>query len=161
MSRTLVKMLAATCGLVLAVPLAFAQAAPYGAPIDLETAKKVTAAAVAEARKMNLTMAIAITDAAGDLVYLEKMDGVPTGSVKVAEGKARSAARFKRPTKVFEDILAGGGAGMRMLGLEGAVPVGGGVPLVVGGKIVGAIGASGGNNMQDAQIGNAGAEALK
>jgi glc operon protein GlcG len=134
---------------------------PYGAPIDLESAKKAAAAAAAEARKNNWKMAIAITDTAGDLVYLEKMDGTQTASIKVALGKARSAATFKRPTKVFQDIVASGGGGLRILGLEGAVPIDGGLPIVMDGKIVGAIGVSGAAGDQDAQCAKAGVDALK
>jgi glc operon protein GlcG len=134
---------------------------PYGPPINLETAKKMSVAAAAEARKNNWYMAIAITDAGGDLVYLEKMDGTQTGSIKVAMGKARSAAMFKRPTKVFQDAVAGGGAGLRILGLEGAVPIDGGLPIVIDGKIVGAIGVSGAAADQDAQCAKAGLDALK
>ena len=89
------------------------------------------------------------------------MDDVQQGSVDVALAKARSAARFKRPTKAFQDGLAAGGAGLRLLSLEGAVPVEGGVPLVVGGKIVGAIGASGGTSEQDGVVANAAVAALK
>ena len=134
---------------------------PYGAPVSLESAKKAAAAAVAEARKNNWTMAVAITDTAGDLVYFEKMDGTQTGSVNVAIGKARSAALFKRPSKVFQDVVAAGGGGLRILGLEGAVPIEGGLPLVMDGKIVGAIGLSGGAADQDGQCAKAGADALK
>ena len=155
--RRLMSRFAATA-FVLATFGASAQVVPYGAPIDLDTAKKVAAA---EARKHNLLMAVAVTDAAGDLVYFEKMDGAQTGSVRVAQGKARSAAIYRRPTKVFQDILAGGGDGLRILGLEGAVPLDGGIPLVVGGKVVGAIGASGGSSAQDGQVAQAGAAALK
>ncbi|HVO08603.1 MAG TPA: heme-binding protein [Burkholderiaceae bacterium] len=158
--RRLMSRFAATA-FVLATFGASAQVVPYGAPIDLDTAKKVAAAAAAEARKHNLLMAVAVTDAAGDLVYFEKMDGAQTGSVRVAQGKARSAAIYRRPTKVFQDILAGGGDGLRILGLEGAVPLDGGIPLVVGGKVVGAIGASGGSSAQDGQVAQAGAAALK
>jgi len=100
---------------------------------------------VAEARKNNWAMVVAVTDAAGDLVYFEKMDGVMTGSVAVAQGKACSAAIFKRPTKVWQDIVAGGGDGLRILTLQGAVAIEGGLPLIVDGKIVGAIGLSGGS----------------
>ena len=134
---------------------------PYGAPISVENAKKVAAAAVAEASKNHWTMAVAVTDIGGDLVYFEKMDGTQTGSVNVALGKARTAALFKRPSKVFQDILAGGGSGLRILGLEGAVPIEGGVPLVMDGKIVGAIGLSGATSDQDGQCARAGAEAVK
>jgi glc operon protein GlcG len=134
---------------------------PYGAPISVENAKTAAAAALAEARKNNWTMAVAVTDIGGDLVYFEKMDGTQTGSVNVALGKARTAALFKRPSKVFQDIVAGGGAGLRILGLEGAVPIEGGMPLVMDGKIVGAIGLSGATSDQDGQCARAGADALK
>ena len=134
---------------------------PYGAPISLENAKKAAAAAAAEARKNNWNMAIAVTDAGGDLVYLEKMDATQTGSVKVAIGKANSAAMFKRPTKVIQDVVASGGGGLRILGLEGAVPLDGGLPIVMDGKIVGAIGVSGAAGDQDAQCAKAGVDTLK
>ena len=134
---------------------------PYGAPIGIEMAKKAAAAAIAEARKNNLLMAISIVDTAGNLVYFEKMDGTQTGSVTVSLDKARSAALFKRPTKAFQDIVAGGGEGLRILRLEGAVPVEGGVPIIAEGKIVGAVGASGGTSTQDGQCANAGAAAIK
>jgi uncharacterized protein GlcG (DUF336 family) len=141
---------------------AFAQMPnPYGAPINLEAAKKIAASTIAEARKNNWTMAVAITDIAGDLVYLEKMDGTQTGSIRVAIGKARSAVLFKRPTKVWEDIVAAGGAGIRILGLEGAVPIEGGLPLLMDGKIVGAIGVSGGTAQQDGMAAKAGADTSK
>ena len=141
-----------------------AQTAPapaYGMPIGLEGAKKVATAAVAEARKNNFTMAIAVVDTAGNLIYFEKMDGTQTGSVNVSIEKARSAALFKRPTKSFQDTVAQGGVGLRMLGLPGAVPVEGGIPLMEGGKIVGAVGASGGTSDQDGQTAQAGANAMK
>ncbi len=89
------------------------------------------------------------------------MDGTQTGSVAVAMNKARSAALFLRPTKVFQEMLAAGGDGLRAFGLEGAVPVEGGVPLVMDGKTVGAIGLSGGAGAQDGQCARAGADALK
>jgi uncharacterized protein GlcG (DUF336 family) len=146
----------------LCAPFALAQMPnPYGAPISLEDAKKAAAAALGEARKNNWAMAVAVVDIGGDLVYFEKMDGTQTGSVNVALGKARSAALFKRPTKVFQDIVASGGSGLRILRLEGAVPIEGGVPLVMDGKIVGAIGLSGAASDQDGQCAKAGADALK
>ena len=133
----------------------------YGPTITADQAKSVAAAAIAEARKNQWTMAIAIVDPAGDLVYFEKMDNTQVGSVDVAMSKARASARFKRPTKAFQDALAAGGEGWRILSLEGAVAVEGGLPLVVGGKIVGAIGASGGSSQQDGQTAAAGAGTLK
>jgi uncharacterized protein GlcG (DUF336 family) len=133
----------------------------YGPNINIETAKKIAAPALAEARKNNWNMAIAIVDTAGDLVYFEKMDDTQIGSTGVAISKARSAARFKRPTKAFQDALAAGGEGLRILALDGAIPVEGGIPLVAGGKIVGAIGASGGTSQQDGVVAQAGASVLK
>lgn len=133
---------------------------PYGMPINLDDAKKAAAAAIAEARKNGWLMAIAITDPSGELVYFAKMDGTQTGSVNVSIAKSRSAALFKRPTKVFQEMLASGGAGVRVLALERAVPIEGGVPLVIKGEIVGAIGASGGSSDQDGVVAGAGAAAL-
>jgi len=150
-------------GLVLILLVIFGGEAPaqmkaYGSPINLEIAKKAAASAIAEARKNNWSMAVAITDTAGDLVYFEKIDGTMTASVKVAMSKARSAALFKRPTKVWQDLVAGGN--LFILGLEGAVTLDGGLPLVVDDKIVGAIGVSGGTTAQDGQVATAGAQGL-
>jgi uncharacterized protein GlcG (DUF336 family) len=100
-------------------------------------------------------------DISGDLVLFEKMDGTQAASVNIAVDKARSAARFKRPTKALQDALAAGGAGLRLLALEGAVPVEGGLPLIADGKIVGAIGVSGGTSEQDGQCAKAGADSVK
>ncbi len=133
----------------------------YGAPINIETAKRAAAGAVAESRKNNWTMAVAVVDIGGDLIYFERMDATQTGSVDVAIGKARSAVLFKRPTKVFQDAVAAGGDGLRILGLQGAVPVEGGIPLVMDGKIVGAIGLSGGTAQQDGMAAKAGADLVK
>ena len=134
---------------------------PYGPPITLETAKKIAPAALAEARTNGWTMAVAVVDPAGDLVYFERMDNTQLGSVTISIEKARSAARFKRPTKVFEDMIASGGTGLRAFGLSGAVPVQGGIPLVMDGKIVGAIGVSGGTSEQDTQCAKVGADLVK
>ena len=134
---------------------------PYGPPIGVETAKKAAAAALAEARKNNWNMAVAVVDPSGTLVYYEKMDNTQIGSADVSIAKARSAARFKRPTKAFQDAVAGGGVGLRTLGLEGAVPLEGGVPIVMDGKIVGAIGLSGDTSDHDGVCANAGAAVLK
>ena len=133
----------------------------YGLSINLDTAKKIAASAITEARKNNWTMAVAIIDTGGHLVYFEKMDGTQTGSVRVAIGKGRSAVLFKRPTKAFQDMVAAGGEGLRMLRLEGAVPIEGGLPLLMNGKIVGAIGVSGGTSQQDGVVAKAGADTLK
>jgi len=134
---------------------------PYGPPINGENAKKAAAAALAEARKNNWNMAAAVVDPAGDLVYFEKLDGTQAASVNIAVDKARSSARFKRPTKALQDVLAAGGEGLRLLGLQGAVPVDGGVPILIDGKIVGAIGLSGGTSAQDGQCAAAGAAVVK
>jgi len=138
-----------------------AQALPYGAPISIDNAKKVSAAALAEARKNNWTMAVAITDPAGVLVYFERKDGTQNAAQDVAPAKARSAALFRRPTKGFQDDVAAGGLGLRYLSLPGVVAADGGVPLVIDGKIVGAIGISGGSNVQDGQVAMAGVAALQ
>ena len=106
---------------------------PYGASIDIADSKKIAAMAVAEANKNNWKMAIAIVDISGDLVYFEKIDGTQAASVQIAQDKARSAARFKRPTRALQDGLAAGGAGLRLLALQGAVPVEGGLPIFMGG----------------------------
>jgi len=161
------KMLTAVCALLVAVVLTpghvIAQGQPnmYGPSVTSDQAKTAAAAAVAEARKNQWTMAVAIVDTAGDLVYFEKMDNTQVGSVDIAIAKARSSARFKRPTKAFQDALAAGGEGWRILSLEGAVAVEGGIPLVVGGRIIGAIGASGGSSQQDGVTATAGAGAIK
>ena len=112
----------------------------YGPTINLENAKKVAAAAMAEVKKNNWIMAVAIVDPNGDLVYFEKMDDTVIQSTIVCQTKARSSARFARPTKAFQDMLAAGGEGLRVLRIKDAIPVDGGLPIVMGGKIVGAIG---------------------
>src|SRR5262245_21106044 len=143
------------------LPLVAQMSNAYGTSIQLDGAKQVAEAAIAEARKNNWTMAVAVVDPGGDLVYFQKMDGTQLASTQVAIDKARSAARFKRPTKALQDVLAAGGEGLRMLALHGAVPVEGGIPLVSGGKIVGAIGLSGGTSSQDGQCAAAGVAAVK
>lgn len=134
---------------------------PYGLPISLEMARKVADAASVEAKKNSWTMAIAIVDPNGTLIYYEKMDNTQNGSADVAIDKARSAALFKRPTKAFEDLIASGGDGLRYLRMRAAVPIEGGIPLVIDGKIVGGIGVSGGKSGQDVTCAQAGVEALK
>jgi len=156
--RTIVALLFVPC--VLASALA-QMPNPYGLSISLENAKKATMPALAEAIKNNWSMAVAIVDPAGNLVYYEKMDNTQLGSANVAIDKARSAALFKRPTKAFQDALAAGGEGLRILRLQGATPVEGGIPLVSDGKIVGAIGVSGGTSAQDGQCAKASADAFK
>ena len=135
--------------------------APYGAPIALAEAKRVLAAAQAEAMKNKWNVVIAVVDSGGHLVALERMDSTQYGSVVVAQDKARTAAAFRRSSKVFQDGVAAGGEGLRMLVLPGALPIEGGLPLIVGGKVVGAIGVSGVTSAQDGQIAAAGVAALK
>jgi uncharacterized protein GlcG (DUF336 family) len=134
---------------------------PYGAAVSLENAKKAVAPALAEAEKNHWNMAVAIVDTGGNLVYYEKMDNTQLGSANVAIEKARTAALFKRPTKALQDALAAGGEGLRVLSLKGVTAVEGGIPLVMDGKIVGAIGVSGGASAQDGQCAKAGADVLK
>src|SRR5712691_784412 len=118
--------------------------------LTLEAAKRIAAAAEAEARKNNWTMVIAIVDEGGHMIYLERIDETQTGSIRIAIEKARSAVAFKRPTKVWEDALAGGR--QAILGVHGAVPLEGGVPLMAGNKVIGAIGVAGGSAAQDGQV---------
>jgi glc operon protein GlcG len=133
---------------------------PYGAPVGLADAKKAAAAAIAEVAKVGSAPdAIAIVDHGGFLIYFERMDNTQLGSVEIAIEKARSAALFRRPSKVFEDAVAGGRNAI--LALRGAMPIEGGVPIIAGGKLVGAIGASGGTAQQDGQVAKAGADAIK
>jgi uncharacterized protein GlcG (DUF336 family) len=134
---------------------------PYGLSISTENAKKVAAASIAEAEKNKWKMAVAIVDTGGYLVYFEKMQDTQTGSVDLAIEKARTAALFRRPTKVFQDGVAAGGEGLRLLRLTGAIPIDGGVPIVVDSKLIGAVGISGGSGEQDGQTATAGAGALK
>jgi uncharacterized protein GlcG (DUF336 family) len=104
-------------------------------------------------------MAIVILDSTGHLVMLHKLDNTQYGSIRVAEDKAHTALDFRRPSKVFEDLVAQGGIGMRTLGLRGATPIDGGFPIIDDGKIIGAIGVSGAAGNQDAQVAKAGADA--
>jgi glc operon protein GlcG len=140
-------------------PAPSAAAPEYGLPISAADAKKAAAAAIAEHPKSGgAPMAIAIVDTGGHLVYFERMDNTQIGSVAIALDKARSAVEFRRPTKAFEDALAGGRHAI--LGLRGLVPSEGGVPIIVGGKLIGAIGASGGTAQQDGVVANAGAKSV-
>jgi glc operon protein GlcG len=135
------------------------QASPgYGASIDLETARKVAAAAAAEGKNNGWAVAVAIVDTAGELVFFERMDDTQVASVHVAQEKARTAVRFKRPSKAFEDALVGGR--LAVLGLPGVTPLEGGIPLIINGKIVGAIGVSGVTSQQDGVCAQAGLDVL-
>jgi uncharacterized protein GlcG (DUF336 family) len=134
---------------------------PYGPPIGIENARKVMAAAEAEAAKNNWAVVIAIIDSGGHVVMMHRYDNVQLSSIDISQGKAKTALMFKRPTKVLDDAISSGGSGLRFLSLKDIVPLEGGLPLVLDGKIVGAIGVSGVLSSQDAQIARAGVEALK
>ena len=137
-----------------------AQVPQYGANVNHEQARKAIAGAVANAKSQNLPMAISVVDTAGQMVAFERMDNTQFGSIAVAQDKATSAALYRRPTKVFQDALAAGGAGLRILTLRGANAVEGGIPLIIDGKIMGAIGVSGGSAEQDGVVAKAGLDAL-
>lgn len=134
---------------------------PYGPPIGIESARKIMAAAEAEASKNNWAVVICILDSGGHIVMLHRRDDVQLSSLEIAQGKAKTALMFKRPTKVLDDAISSGGAGLRFLALKDIVPLEGGLPIIADGKIVGAIGVSGVLSAQDAQIARAGLEALK
>lgn len=147
--------------LLFAAASANAQAPPaYGPFITLEQAKKAMAGAEAEARKNNWPVVIVILDSGGNLVMLQRLDNAQWGSVEIAKDKARSAVALRRPTKVFQDLVAQGGANLRLLNIGYSV-LEGGIPIVMDGKIIGSIGVSGVTSQQDAQIAQAGIDALK
>ena len=137
---------------------AIARTDAYGPSITLETAKKVAAQAAEVAKKNQYRVAIAIVDTGGHLVYFEKLDDTQIASVEVAIAKARSANNYKRETRIFQDGVAAGRTAL--LGLAGAVPLEGGIPLVKDGRIIGAIGVSGVTSEQDGQVASAGARSL-
>ena len=137
-----------------------AQLPSYGSSITLEQARKISAAAQQNALQNGWLMVVAIMDAGGHLVLLERMDNAQFGSVQVAQDKAHSAVAFRRPTKAFHDMVAAGGEGLRMLVMSGAVPIDGGLPILVGGAVVGSIGISGGTSAQDGQVAQAGLAVL-
>ena len=148
-------------GVALLASMAFGQLATKKT-LTLEAAAKVAAAAEAEAKKNNWTMVICVVDDGGNIILLHRMDGTQLGSIQVAQDKAKTALNFKRPTKALEDAVAGGRNAV--LGLTGAIPIEGGLPITVDGVIIGAVGASGGTSPQDAQVAAAGvkiAEAMK
>jgi len=147
---------------VCCVQSSFAQAPiPYGEAINQATAKRILAAAEAEANKNNWPVAIAIVDGAGHLVAFQRLDNTQFGSIEVAMQKAKTSALFRRPTKVFEETLATGGVNQKILSLPGVIPVEGGLPIIHDGKVIGAIGVSGVKSVEDGQIAAAGLEVLK
>lgn len=157
--RTLASL--ATASSLLLGMSAFAQTgpAPYGAPITLEQAKKAMVAAEAEARKNNWAVVISIVDAGGHLVALQRLEA-QTASIEIATGKATTAAAFRRPSKALEDSLAANGSALRILSVRSATVLQGGVPIIIDGKIIGAIGVSGVLASQDEQVAMAGAAAV-
>jgi glc operon protein GlcG len=158
--KTFYKALAALA-FTLAGLQAWAQIPQYGSNVTLEQAQKAIVAANAEARKNGWPMAITVVDTAGQLVAFERMDNTQTGSVLISQDKAVSAAMLRRPTKVIQDAVAAGGAGLRFLGLRHASPIEGGLPLVMNGKIIGGIGVSGAASDQDGVVAKAGADTIK
>lgn len=134
---------------------------PYGPPIGIENARKVMTGAEAEAAKNNWAVVISIIDSGGNIVMLHRRDDVQLSSIEIAQGKAKTALMFKRPSKALDDAISSGGAGLRFLALKDIVPLEGGVPIMLDGKIVGAIGVSGVLSSQDAQVARAGTDALK
>lgn len=132
----------------------------YGPPISLDDAKKVVAAAEASAEQNGWVMVIAIVDSGGHLVLLHRMNNAQYGSVPIAEHKAVTAVNFKRPTRVFEDAIAAGGIGLRLLSTPGFCALEGGVPLIRDGRLIGAIGVSGAKSTEDAIVAAAGVAAL-
>lgn len=133
---------------------------PYGPPISLADAKAVAAAAQTEAERRGWPMVIAVLDSTGHLAVLYRLDQANLGSVAIAQDKAKTAVEFRRPTKVYESAVAGGGLGLRLLGVPSLTPLEGGLPLMRDGAVIGAIGVSGMQSTQDAEIAAAGAAAL-
>jgi glc operon protein GlcG len=132
----------------------------YGTPISLSTAKKVMQAAEAEATRNSWPMVIAIVDSTGHLVMLQRMEQAQYGSIEIAQLKAETALNFRRPTKTFEDAIAAGGQGVRIVSMPNVLALEGGLPIIVDGNVVGAIGVSGMQSGQDAQVARAGLDAL-
>jgi len=132
----------------------------YGAPITNEQAKKMMAGAEAEAKKNKWNVVIYIIDSGGQPVMMQRLDGAQWGSIEIARKKAESSVALRRPTKALQDLVSQGGANLRLLTIGYSV-LEGGIPIVVGGKIIGGIGVSGVTSQQDAQIAQAGVDALK
>ncbi|TGK39682.1 GlcG/HbpS family heme-binding protein [Leptospira andrefontaineae] len=151
----------ALCFLFFGIVLPFqAQPLSYGPNINLEQAKKVIAAAEAEAKKNQWNMAIAVVDTGGNLVLLQRMDNTQIGSIEIAKGKASTANNFKRSSRALEEAIEKGGIGLRLLAVPGVFPLEGGELILLDGKIIGAIGVSGAQSTQDGQVARAGISAL-
>jgi glc operon protein GlcG len=162
----MIRMLALACALALSAGSAFGQDVesttlpPYGPPITLDQAKRVMAAAELQAAENTWQVAITILDSGGNLVMFHKIDNAQLSAITVSEGKAKTALQFKRPSKDLDDAIARGGAGNRLLALKDITPIEGGMPIVLDGKIIGAIGVSGAISSQDSQVAKAGIDAL-
>ncbi len=163
MRKAILTSLAVGAAVLFAAEARAQQAGPpeYGPGMNLEIATKAVNAAIAEAKKNNWTLAIAVTTNGGNLVHFSRMDQTQNASIAIALHKAKAAATFKRPTKAFEDRVAAGGAGLTALTLDGVIASEGGIPLMLGGKMIGAIGCSGATGAQDGQACMAGVNALK
>ncbi len=134
---------------------------PYGEPINLETAKKVAAAAIAETAKRNWNaFCVSVVGPTGDLIYFEKQDNCQYASIEISQHKARAATRYRRPTLVFERLVGKGPYFSYLTTLDGIVASHGGNPLIVGGKVIGAVGVSGGSGSQGDAISQAGVASL-
>jgi glc operon protein GlcG len=132
---------------------------PYGPPVSLNQATRIAAAAAAQAGQHNWKEAIAVVDPDGELVYFERIDGTQAASGVIAQQKAATAARYRRTTKIFQDLVDHGHPSI--LTLPGIVASEGGIPIIVDGKLIGAIGVSGGNSAQDGMVANAGLSSAK
>jgi glc operon protein GlcG len=152
------QILLALFALLVLAPAAAAQQLPSVPFLTLDAAKRIGAAAEAEARRNGWNVAIAVVDVGGDLVYFQRLDETQPASLEIAMRKARTSAAFKRPTKVFEDAVAGGR--MALLSIETIIPIEGGLPVTVNGRVIGAIGVSGVTAQQDGVIAQAGIAAL-
>ena len=142
-----------------AVPDKMPNDIPYGAPIALEHAQAAINAAVAESKKRGWKLNVAVVDSGGNLVAFQRMDGAQIASIAISEHKARAAATFRRETKVFEGGIQAGNN--YLITLDGVIGSRGGIPLLEGGKLIGAIGCSGGTGSQDEVVCKAGAATVK
>jgi len=158
MKRFLILVTAIALSLPLFFPLSVQAQLPTKKMLTLEAAKKLASVAEAEALKNKWSMVVVIVDDGGNLVYLERMDNTQIGSIEVAIQKAKTAISFKRPTKVYEDLVAQGKTDI--LGIPGVIPIEGGLPLIVDGQYLGAIGVSGGTRQQDGVVAKAAVDAF-
>ncbi len=163
MRKVLLTSMALTAAMLFATDARAQQAGPpeYGPGMNLEIATKVVNAAMAEAKKNGWNLAVAVTTNGGHLVHFSRMDNTQFGSIKIAQHKARASATFKRPTKAFADAIAANPANVALLSLDDVIASEGGIPLMLGGKMIGAIGCSGATGAQDGVACTAGADALK